>query len=128
MTAMIKNNGANLLATVTGIALMTVFSIFALHAENETSLLILLAVGAAGVFVAYKSGFVARAGQGLQGHRHVGDLCIVSAFAAVVLVFRSDHFALLQLATVLLYCVVCIGLNLQIGYCGGMNFAGAAFL
>ena len=124
---MTKNNGANLLATVTGIALMTVFSIFALHAENETSLLILLAVGAAGVFGAYKSGFVARAGQGLQAHRHVGDLCIVSAFAAMVLVFRNDHFALLQLATVLLYCVVCIGLNLQIGYCGVMNFAGAAF-
>lgn len=124
---MIKNKGENLLAMVTGIALMTAFSIFALHAENETSLLILLAVGAAGVFVAYKSGFVARAGQGLQGHRHIADMCIVSAFAAMVLVFRNDHFALLQLATVLLYCVVCVGLNLQIGYCGVVNFAGAAF-
>lgn len=127
MTAMIKNNGANLLATVAGIALMTVFSIFALHAENEKSLLVLLVVGAAGMFAAYKSGFVARASLGLQVHRHIANLCIVSAFAAMVFVFRSDHFALLLLSTVLLYCVVCIGLNLQIGYCGVMNFAGAAF-
>ena len=124
---MVKNNVVNLLAAVAGIVLLTVFSIYALHAENEASMIILLAVGAVGALVAYKSGFAARAGQGLQAHHHVGNMCIVSAFAAMVLVFRNDHFALLQLTTLLLYSAVCIGLNLQIGYCGVMNFAGAAF-
>lgn len=124
---MTKNNGLNLMAAIGGIALLTVFSYFAMHAEKEVNMLILLVVGAAGVFGAYKSGFAARAGQGLTTHGRVGNLCIVAAFAALVLVFRNDHFILLQLATVLLYSAVCIGLNLQIGYCGVMNFAGAAF-
>lgn len=124
---MTKNNGIGLVVAIAGIVLLTVFSIFTLHAEKEVNMLILLAVGAVGVFGAHKSGFTARAGQALQTHRHVGNLCIVFAFAAMVLVFRNDHFVLLQMATVLLYSAVCIGLNLQIGYCGVMNFAAAAF-
>jgi ABC-type branched-subunit amino acid transport system permease subunit len=124
---MSKKNGLNLVAAIGGIALLTVFSYFAMHAENEVNMLILLLVGAAGILGAYKSGFVVRAGQGLKIYGQVGNLCIVVAFAALVLVFRNDHFILLQLTTVLLYSVVCVGLNLQIGYCGVMNFAGAAF-
>ena len=124
---MAQKNATSLLAAIVGIALLTGFSIYALHAENEVSMLILLAAGLGGAFVAHKSGFAARATQGLQTHRQAGNLCIVFAFAVVVLVFRNDHFALLQLATLLLYSAVCIGLNLQIGYCGVMNFAGAAF-
>jgi len=127
MTTMAQKNATSLLAAIVGIALLTGFSIYALHAENEVSMLILLAAGLGGAFVAHKSGFAARAAQGLQTHRQAGNLCIVFAFAVVVLVFRNDHFALLQLATLLLYSAVCIGLNLQIGYCGVMNFAGAAF-
>ena len=36
-------------------------------------------------------------------------------------------FVLLLLGTVLLYTVACLGLNLQFGYAGVLNFAGAAF-
>ncbi len=46
---------------------------------------------------------------------------------ALVAAFYELHFALLLLATVLLYSVVCLGLNLQFGYVGLVNFAGAAF-
>jgi ABC-type branched-subunit amino acid transport system permease subunit len=42
-------------------------------------------------------------------------------------VFYDQHFPLLMLASVLLYIVVCLGLNLQFGYAGVVNFAGAAF-
>jgi ABC-type branched-subunit amino acid transport system permease subunit len=124
---MATNHQTNLLVAIAGIALLTAFSIGALHAENEVSMLIVLAVGVVAALVAHRSGFAARAGAGLQTHHRVGNLCIVSALAIMVLVFRNDHFALLQLATLLLYSAVCIGLNLQIGYCGVMNFAGAAF-
>jgi ABC-type branched-subunit amino acid transport system permease subunit len=42
-------------------------------------------------------------------------------------VFHDQHFPLLMLASVLLYIVVCLGLNIQFGYAGVVNFAGAAF-
>ena len=41
--------------------------------------------------------------------------------------FHDVHFALLLVCTVLLYGVVCLGLNIQFGYAGVVNFAGAAF-
>lgn len=49
------------------------------------------------------------------------------AAAAVIGLFAEDHFALLMIATVLLYGVACLGLTVQFGYAGVVNFAGAAF-
>jgi ABC-type branched-subunit amino acid transport system permease subunit len=43
-------------------------------------------------------------------------------------VLAREDFSLLILSTVLLYCVSCMGLSVQLGYCGVMNFAGAAFV
>ena len=41
--------------------------------------------------------------------------------------FREDHFVLLLMVTVLLYTVATLGLNIQFGYAGVLNFAGASF-
>ncbi|HEY9280003.1 MAG TPA: branched-chain amino acid ABC transporter permease [Eoetvoesiella sp.] len=49
-----------------------------------------------------------------------GVLCLIAAF-------YDNHFALLLLCTVLLYSIAGFGLNIQFGYCGILNFAGAAF-
>jgi ABC-type branched-subunit amino acid transport system permease subunit len=58
--------------------------------------------------------------------RLLGWLSFATA-AAVVLLFREDHFALLMVSTVLLYGIACLGLTIQFGYAGVVNFAGAAF-
>ena len=52
-----------------------------------------------------------------------------AVFAAVVLgvYFHEDHFVLLLVITVLLYTVATLGLNIQFGYAGVLNFAGASF-
>jgi len=42
-------------------------------------------------------------------------------------VFHEDHFVLLLVCTVLLYTVATLGLNIQFGYAGVLNFAGASF-
>ena len=42
-------------------------------------------------------------------------------------VFAENHFPLLMLSTVMLYATVALGLNVQFGYTGVVNFAGAAF-
>jgi ABC-type branched-subunit amino acid transport system permease subunit len=56
----------------------------------------------------------------------LGVGCVLGALALIA-ALHSVHFALLLLATVLLYTVVGLGLNLQFGYAGIVNFAGAAF-
>ncbi len=48
-------------------------------------------------------------------------LCVVAAW------FREDHFVLLLVLTVMLYTVATLGLNIQFGYAGVLNFAGASF-
>ncbi len=53
---------------------------------------------------------------------------VVAAVPAVVLVLRDDNFGLLMLATILIYSTVCIGLTIQMGYAGLINFAAAAFV
>jgi ABC-type branched-subunit amino acid transport system permease subunit len=49
------------------------------------------------------------------------------AAVAVAGYFHGDHFVLLLLCTVLLYTVATLGLNIQFGYAGVLNFAGASF-
>jgi ABC-type branched-subunit amino acid transport system permease subunit len=56
----------------------------------------------------------------LNGGAVVGVLAI-AAF------FHGDHFALLMVATVLLFVLACLGLTIQFGYAGILNFSGAAF-
>ena len=56
----------------------------------------------------------------------LGAGCAVGVLALIVALY-DVHFALLLLSTVLLYAVVCLGLNVQFGYVGVVNFAGAAF-
>ncbi|HLX27122.1 MAG TPA: branched-chain amino acid ABC transporter permease [Casimicrobiaceae bacterium] len=54
-------------------------------------------------------------------------LFAVLAVAGVAGGLRDQAYPLLMLCTVLLFVVACIGLNIQTGYCGIVNFAGAAF-
>ena len=54
-------------------------------------------------------------------------LFAVLAVVGVAGGLRDQAYPLLMLCTVLLFVVACIGLNIQTGYCGIVNFAGAAF-
>ncbi|MCW2306896.1 branched-chain amino acid ABC transporter permease [Rhodobium gokarnense] len=57
-----------------------------------------------------------------------GNFALLAAGGvAVALSMFEDHFSLLMLATVLIYALAAMGLTLQFGYGGVINFAGAAF-
>lgn len=98
-----------------------------LHAESQGAVggLLLLAVLAVAGLRRLRwgepLGACARASPAVLG---VGCAMGVLALAAA---FHDVHFALLLVCTVLLYVVVCLGLNIQFGYAGIVNFAGAAF-
>ncbi len=123
MTATVKSK-MHLLAAITSVF---IYLWALLHAESQLAvgaLLVLVVVAMMGLRKlnwAEPLGAAANASPRLLG---VG--CTVGVLALAV-AFYDIHFALLLLCTVLLYSVVCLGLNLQFGYVGVVNFAGAAF-
>lgn len=121
------SRGGSVPLAVVGVALLTLLSILVLHVHDQWALLGVLVAAAVVAFAARRAGLTPRAAQALQHRPGLLHGLVAAGFAVVLVFFREDHFTLLLLATLLLYAVVCMGLNLQIGYCGVMNFAGAAF-
>src|SRR6185295_7712643 len=60
-------------------------------------------------------------------HEDTFAICAIGAACAVAAVFHDNHFVLLLVITVLLYSVATLGFNVQFGYAGVLNFAGASF-
>ncbi len=52
---------------------------------------------------------------------------VVAAVLAVSLYFYDDPFVLFLVGTVMVYLLTCLGLNIQFGFVGVLNFAGASF-
>ena len=109
------------------LALATVYLIVLLRVENQTTILILLAIGIATVVAANWLGWLAPVGRSFGEREDVLGLMSIVAAIVVAGYFHGDHFVLLLLCTVLLYTVATLGLNLQFGYAGVLNFAGASF-
>ena len=112
---------------VAGLAIAAVYLAALLAAEKQSVIILLLAAGIAVVVAAAWLGLFDRVSRSFADHEDaMGVVAIVSALALAV-VFREDHFVLLLITTVLLYTVATLGLNIQFGYAGVLNFAGASF-
>ena len=122
-----EKNNSNLTFAVGGVALTAVFAMLVIHVENQWALLALLTGGSVAAWAAARLGVAKRADVAFSHHHRLLNLIVSCAFLSILFVFREDHFPLLMLASLLLYSVVCLGLNIQLGYCGVVNFAGAAF-
>lgn len=109
------------------IALGTLFLIVLLRVENQGLVIALLAVGSAVVVAASWLGWLAPVAQSFREREPALGAGALLAALAVVAVFHEDHFVLLMLCTVLLFAVATLGLNIQFGYAGVLNFAGASF-
>src|ERR1700716_1223036 len=109
------------------LAAATGYLIALLAAENQALIISLLAAGNAAVLAAAWVRLLDCAGRSFGDHEDAfGGLAILAAFAVAVF-FHEDHFVLLLVTTVLLYTVATLGLNIQFGYAGVLNFAGASF-
>jgi ABC-type branched-subunit amino acid transport system permease subunit len=109
------------------LACATVYLAALLAAERQTLIIALLAVGVAAVAGAAWFGLLERVGRSFAAHESVfGGAAIVAAIALAGF-FHENHFVLLLMVTVLLYSVATLGLNVQFGYAGVVNFAGASF-
>jgi ABC-type branched-subunit amino acid transport system permease subunit len=113
-----------------GLAVVTVatgYLIALLAAEREAVIIGLVILGIVAVAAAARLKLLDAASGSFARHEDtLGCFAIVAALA-VAAFFHDDHFVMLLLTTVLLYSVATLGLNIQIGYAGVLNFAGASF-
>ena len=121
------NSEEALLPGVAAMALATAYLIALLAVEKQAFIIGLLALAIAAVVAANWLGWLAPVSRQLRRSRGgIGGIAIAAAFA-VASFFHEDHFVLLLVCTVLLYTVAALGLNIQFGYAGVLNFAGASF-
>ncbi|HUJ28057.1 MAG TPA: hypothetical protein VLW85_18680, partial [Myxococcales bacterium] len=98
----------------------TAFAWLLLRAESQAAIgaLLLLAVAA---------GLVAARMRPAAGRATLAAPLAIAGLIALALLLREDDFSLLLVTRVLLVTAACLGLNVQFGYAGVMNFAGASF-
>jgi len=109
------------------LAAATAYLIALLAVERSTVVIALLIAGIAAVVVGAWLGLFAGVGRSFAEHEDELGLWAIAALLAVAAVFHEDHFVLLLVLTVMLYSVATLGLNIQFGYAGVLNFAGASF-
>jgi ABC-type branched-subunit amino acid transport system permease subunit len=118
---------APLLPGAVALALATVYVIALLASEEQSVVIGLLAVAMTAVLGADWIGLSAPVSRSFE--QREGALGALAIFAALVVAafFHDNHFVLLLVVTVVLYTVAALGLNIQFGYSGVLNFAGASF-
>ncbi len=116
-----------LLPGLVALVLATAYVIGLLAAERQAVILALLALAILAVVAAKRFGLLEGVGRSFAEREDtLGGLAVLAAVIAAAW-FHDDHFVLLLLNSVLLYAVATLGLNLQFGYAGVLNFAGASF-
>jgi ABC-type branched-subunit amino acid transport system permease subunit len=118
---------ANWLVCAACAAAATGYAALVMAVESEAAVLALLAVGVAAAVIVARTRLGRLAAEAFGDGEGALNVTAVLGMIALTVVFYDDHFALFMIATVLLYVVVCLGLNIQFGYAGILNFAGAAF-
>lgn len=112
---------------LTAAVAVMVFAVAFMWAESEIEVLAVLVVGVVAALVARRFGALRRVGEAFTDHERVMNSVAVAGVFIFIVIFHGEHFPLLMTGTVLLYLMVCLGLTIQFGYSGVLNFAAAAF-
>ncbi len=117
----------NLITSFTLAAIGTALTAIILIAENQWVVIgALLAAATLSIFLAKT-----KIGQGVASLLNESSawIALVIPLGGIVVgfVLHEEDFPLMMLATVLIYGLACLGLTIQFGYAGIINFAGAAF-
>lgn len=112
---------------IAGLAIAATYLAALLAAEKQSVIISLLVAGIVVVIGAAWVGLLDRVSRSFVDHENAMGVVVIVAALALAAFFREDHFVLLLIITVLLYTVATLGLNIQFGYAGVLNFAGASF-
>jgi ABC-type branched-subunit amino acid transport system permease subunit len=120
-------NNTGPLPGLVALALGTGYVIALLAVEKQALVLAVLAAGIVAVLAAHWLGLLGGTARSFNAHEDALGAFAVVAALALGLYFHEDHFVLLLVITVMLTTVATLGLNIQFGYAGVLNFAGASF-
>lgn len=121
------NDRASVVPGLLALALAVVYLIVLLAAEQQATIILLLVLAIAVSVGAGWTGLLGSVSRSFADNETLMGAFAILAAAVVAAWFHEDHFVLLLLTTVLLYVVATIGLNIQFGLAGVLNFAGASF-
>src|SRR5919197_4044092 len=109
-------------------AVAIVYGILFLGAERERAVGALLVVAAGAVALAVRFGVIAKVRASIDANERTFDFAVAVGVVIAALWFHDEHFILLMMSTALVLMVAALGLTVQFGYAGIVNFAGTAFL
>lgn len=109
-------------------AAATLYGIVFLGAESEREVGALLAFAAIASALAARLGLVDKIRTSIARSERAFDFAAVAGVLVTAVWFHEEHFVILMMTTALLLMVAALGLTIQFGYAGVVNFAGAAFL
>jgi ABC-type branched-subunit amino acid transport system permease subunit len=118
---------AGLWSAIIALAVVTVYLIALLSSEKQLVVMSLIAFGIVSTLVAGWFGVLQVVARAFSEHEDRTGLFAIVAALVIAAWFHEDHFVLLLIVTVLLTTVATLGLNIQFGYAGVLNFAGASF-
>lgn len=127
MTEARQKPRASLLPGVIALALGSIYLVLLLAVEQQRLIIGLLAFAVIAMLGAYWMGWLAFVERSFAEREHALGMMAIVAALAVAAFFHDNHFVLLLVVTVLLYTLATLGLNIQFGYAGVLNFAGASF-
>ena len=88
----------------------------------------LLVLAAAAIIISARFGVVDRIRASIGSNERTFETAAVAGVLAAALWFHEEHFIILMMTTAFLLMVASLGLTIQFGFAGVLNFAGAAFL
>jgi ABC-type branched-subunit amino acid transport system permease subunit len=115
------------LPALVSILLGAVYMVFFLAGESQLEIFGLLLGACLVLLLLRRFKVLERVGRSAKDHSMAFGAAVVAATAALSLYFYDDNFVLFLVATVLVYTLTCLGLNIQFGFVGVVNFAGASF-
>src|SRR5260370_28458595 len=118
---------APLLPGSVALALSTVYLIARLAVEKQPVVIGLLGLAVVAVLAAHYMDWLNPVARSFAEREATLSVYAILAACVVAAFFHDNHFVLLLFVTVLLYTVATLGLNIEFGYAGVLNFAGASF-
>jgi ABC-type branched-subunit amino acid transport system permease subunit len=122
-----KNAQAPQWPALIALAITTIYVIALLQTEKQGVIISLLTFGIVAVIAVTWFGLSNHIGRSFADHEDAMGVFSIMAVLAMAIYFYADHFVLLLMITILLTSVATLGLNVQFGYAGVLNFAGASF-
>jgi ABC-type branched-subunit amino acid transport system permease subunit len=106
----------------------TLFGILFLAAERERAVAALFLAAGVAIALAARFGVIDRVRASIRANEGLFYAALMLGLLVVLVWFHDEHFVLLMVTTSLLLMVASLGLTVQFGFAGVVNFAGAAFL